>query len=77
MIIRDEDFIFESNRRNNLGGQQVSMTDTSIKVTHIPTDISAIVNSERSQLKNRQLAKSMIIHGLLESGWKIKETENE
>lgn len=46
------------------GGQQVSVVRTGIKVTHIPTGLIAIVECERSQIKNRNIAIGMINHAL-------------
>jgi protein subunit release factor A len=41
-----------------------------IQVIHNPTGLQAIVNTERSQLKNKKVAESMIEWGLTEIGWK-------
>lgn len=45
------------------GGQHVGI-DSSVKVTHLPTGLVAIVASERSQHKNKEIAVDMIIGGL-------------
>lgn len=46
------------------GGQHVGVVRTGIKVTHIPTGLIAIVECERSQIKNRNIAIGMINHAL-------------
>ena len=47
----------------NLGGQHCGVSN-GIKITHIPTGLIAIVNSERSQHRNKQIAMHMIEGGL-------------
>lgn len=42
------------------GGQHVGVTRTGAKVTHVPTGLIAISDCERSQVRNRNLAMSMI-----------------
>jgi protein subunit release factor A len=52
------------------GGQQVGVMPKTVKVTHIPTGISATCGSERSQLVNRDVAISMVEWGLEVICWK-------
>jgi peptide chain release factor 2 len=42
------------------GGQQVGLTPTGVKVEHLPTGTIAIVQTNRSQHKNREIAIRMI-----------------
>ena len=46
----------ERMRSSGPGGQHVNKTETAIRVTHIPTGISAIAQEERSQHLNQKLA---------------------
>lgn len=55
--------------RNKLaGGQQVGVTNASVRVKHIPTGIAAECDYHRSQMKNRDTAIAMIERGLAELG---------
>jgi len=41
-----------------------------VRVTHVPTGLVAVCENERSQLKNKKIALSMIEWGLSELGWR-------
>lgn len=68
--MRDEDLKIEAVNPNPPGGQQVGLTRLAVRVTHIPTEISAYCASERSQHKNLRICKAMVEMGLAEYGWK-------
>jgi protein subunit release factor A len=51
------------------GGQQVGDTCLGIRVTHMPTNLQAFCDHERSQIKNKKIAIAMIEWGLVELGW--------
>ena len=52
----EKDIIVETCHSSGAGGQHVNTTDSAIKVTHIPTKITAICQNERSQFQNKQNA---------------------
>ena len=58
-LIPDEDLHVESISPHAQGGQHVGVTSTPIKVTHIPTGITAQVEL-RSQHRSRAVAIQMI-----------------
>lgn len=59
-LIDPKDLKIESYPVISPGGQHVGVIRTGVKVTHIPTGLIAISDCERSQIKNRNLAMSMI-----------------
>lgn len=67
--MKDSDLTINIYPPQNKGGQHVGIS-YGTQAIHEPTGLQAIVNTERSQMKNRNIAKSMIEWGLTEIGWK-------
>jgi peptide chain release factor len=52
----ERDLRFETLRASGPGGQHVNKTESAVRVTHVPTNVSVTAREERSQHANRKLA---------------------